>query len=368
MLPLNAIDAIAPAFTRTHETLFSPFQMGRSWKLAASQYLAALGAMFFPFPLLMVFVPKSAWEQMAAIAPWVVGGVVALSLLMLVGIYLCGRMELVDFEMLVTRAQFVAPMWRRYAQRVWPWLGWKIGIGTAATVVIGLALLVPVRHMIMAIAAVMPQGQKVDPAQAQAMIASFWGIYGLFYLMMFLLKIPSTVIADFVMPFFVLEDISFVAAVGRGWEVFVADPIQVLLYLVCKPVLFVVGFICQYVAVFVCAFVIEIVAGIVGAVAYFVFWRNGGAAIHVLLVAGAVVLGLCVFAAIFYLSFGTMGYLMALLNAYAIYFLGGRYPLLGSMLEPGPGHPFTPPPVFPSAEERKDDDDGPPMPMNPAVA
>jgi hypothetical protein len=59
---------------------------------------------------------------------------------------------------------------------------------------------------------------------------------------------------------------------------------------------------------------------------------------------------------------------MALLNAYAIYFLGGRYPLLGSMLEPGPGHPFTPPPVFPSAEERKDHDDGPPMPMNPAVA
>jgi len=86
------------------------------------------------------------------------------------------------------------------------------------------------------------------------------------------------------------------------------------------------------------------------------------------MIAGAVVLGLCFYAVIVYLSLGTVGYLMALLNAYAIYFLGGRYPLLGSMLEPGPGHPFTPPPVFPSAEERKDEDDGPPMPMNPAVA
>ena len=69
-----------------------------------------------------------------------------------------------------------------------------------------------------------------------------------------------------------------------------------------------------------------------------------------------------------YTSIGTIGYVLTWLTAYGIYFLGGRYPLLGNILDPGIGAPFTPPPVYPSDDERRDDDGGPPMPMNPAVA
>jgi hypothetical protein len=93
-----------------------------------------------------------------------------------------------------------------------------------------------------------------------------------------------------------------------------------------------------------------------------------GAAGVVLMVAGAVVLGLSFFVVVFWAAILSTGYLLLLLDAYAIYFLGGRYPMLGNLLEPGPGGPFTPPPVFPSEEERKDAGGGPPMPMNPAVA
>ncbi len=68
-----------------------------------------------------------------------------------------------------------------------------------------------------------------------------------------------------------------------------------------------------------------------------------------------------------YVSVGTLGYLLALFEAYGIYFLGGRYPLLGNLLEPETSYSYTPPPVFPS-EDEGDDDDGPPLPMDPAVA
>jgi hypothetical protein len=93
-----------------------------------------------------------------------------------------------------------------------------------------------------------------------------------------------------------------------------------------------------------------------------------GEAAKVLGVVGLVVLGLCAFVLVMYASMLAFGYLLLMLDSYALYFLGGRYPLLGNLLEPGPGAPFAPPPVFPSEEEGKDDDGGPPMPMNPAVA
>ena len=52
---LSALDAISPAFARTKLVLFSPFRKGRTWKLAATAYLATAGAVFLPFPLIPIF-------------------------------------------------------------------------------------------------------------------------------------------------------------------------------------------------------------------------------------------------------------------------------------------------------------------------
>jgi hypothetical protein len=179
-------------------------------------------------------------------------------------------------------------------------------------------------------------------------------------------KLIGTVLDDFVMPFFVLEDIGVIAAIKRGMSVFAADPLHCLGYLGMKLVLGIVGYMMQSVAVQVCMIPLILVVVLLGVVGGLLFGH--GDAAKVLGVAGFVVLGVCGFLFIMYVGIFAFGYLLLLLDSYAIYFLGGRYPLLGSMLEPGPGQPFTPPPVFPSPEERKDDDGSPPMPMNPAVA
>jgi hypothetical protein len=375
MQPLNAIDAVAPAFTRTHQTLFAPFRIGRSWKLAATQALGFYGSMFVPVPLFLLLIPASVFNSVPALRTTLLIGGAAYMLVYLVILYFCARLELVSFEMLVTRAQFVAPMWRRYSARIWPWFGFKILVGTLYTALLAAIFFAPIHQLVLNFMASahsmhLPGGRHPDPEAMQAFMAPFIQqmaiVQMLSYLILFLMKIPSTLLNDFVLPFFVLEDIPLLAALARGFEVFRADPLQVLLYLILKPILFLIGYIMQSVALTV-TLIPVIILFIIGAIITGLTSHHSGAGIGA--IAGIAIIGYIVlFALMFWLSFGLLGYLTALLEAYGIYFLGGRYRLLGNLLEPGLDRPFTPPPVFPSDEERRDDDGGPPMPMDPAVA
>ncbi len=378
MQPLNAIDAIAPAFTRTHEILFRPFRWDRSWKLAVSQYLGMLGAAFIPFPLLLAFAPIGNLGA-ARTALFVVTSV--MTLVTFAFFYVGVRMQFVDFEMIVTRGEMIAPMWRRYGGRVWPVIALKTVLG----IVVPLALAPWVWHAgKAALQAVMSMprprivpGQTPDPVMAQSMVAmmmtmvsQLMGFYAVLLCAFLVLKTFTTAFEDFALPFYILEDITLGAAIQRGLKVFAADPLQCILYLILKLVLTLIGFIAQYVSTLIAMIPLGIIGGIVLLIGILIasLARGAGSAVHLLLVVAGIVFEVAFFAVILWYQLGTYGYGATLLEAYGVYFMGGRYALLGSMLEPGPGGPFTPPPVFPSAEEQKDDDGGPPMPMDPAVA
>ena len=362
MQRLSAIDAISPAFTRTNETLFRPFRVGRSWKLAASSYVAFAGSVFVPFFLVVFLIPK---DQLGALSPFrtaiILGGSV-LSLLLLYVFYLCARMELVAFEMVVTRAQFIRPMWRHYSVRVWPWLWLKVALGTAVTGVAAALAYRPVKELI---ASIPSSGSTSNglPVSFSYIFLVFALIYGL----LLALKVVSTVLHDFVMPFYILEDITLHDALRHGFAVLIGEPLTVLGYLLMKLVLSIVGFIFQYAATLVCFIPFYIVMTF-GVVIGSLVGHKGGLVATVLLVCLAVLFYIAFMAWSIYTSIGTLGYVLTWLTAYGIYFLGGRYSLLGNILDPGIGAPFTPPPVYPSDDERGDDDGGPPMPMNPAVA
>jgi hypothetical protein len=368
MQPLNPIDAITPAFTRSHEMLFQPFRLGRSWKLAASQYIGMIGAFFVPMPLLLIFLPHSRFN-MALAAPLITVAFVLGTLLFFCFFYLGVRMQFVNFEMVVTRAAFVAPMWRRYGSRVWPVVGFKSLLGTVMSLALAPFLWKTFASLTQMMGD-MPRftpGQPPDPAIFQSFLSQMIGLEGSIFAAVLLIKLFSTAFEDFVLPFYILEDIPLTAALSRGSSVFLADPLQCLLFLVLKLILFVVGFMVQYIAMIVLMIPIGIV-GIIVAVIGGIVIATLGTAGHILGVVAGVALYILFLTAMFWFQFGTLGYITMLLEAYATYFLAGRYPLLGSMLEPGPGAPFTPPPVFPSEEERRNDDGGPPMPMDPAVA
>ena len=367
MKPLNAIDVITPAFTRTHQILFEPFRIGRSWKLSATQYLGMLGAFFVPIPLLFLLLPN--FNQMPNVARPAITVLFVVATLIFFGLFYIGtRLQFVNFEMVVTRTTFIAPMWRRYSSRVWPVVAFKAILGTGLSLAMVPLLWTSVVSLFKITAAMSPMpGQPPDPQAFKAMFPQMMGLEFTFIAAFLFIKLFCSAIEDFVLPFYILEDMPLTAALARGGAVFAADPLHCILYLFLKCILAIIGFVIQYIGMFILMIplcLVGVVLVLIGGLAFGAM----GAAGHVLAAAGAVLLYLLCMGAVFWYQLGSLGYLNMLLEAYGTYFLASRYPLLQSMLEPGPGVPFTPPPVFPSEEERKDDDGGPPMPMNPAVA
>ena len=368
MQPLSALSAIAPACTRGNEILFHPFRLGRSWKLAASGYLAFLGSIFIPLPFF--FLPLLRGSGAAGARVGVSFLLAAFTIVYLVLFGLGVGLGMVQFDMIVTRGQFIGPMWRRVAGRIWPWIGVKVLVGTILSLLLSPLAFAAMRHM-QAVMANMPRvtpGQPIDPATLHLLWPAILGAEGLLLALFFVLKAVSTVLDDFVRPFYLLEAITLLQAFQCGGRIFLAEPGEVLLYLLMKLMLSVAGVIMQYISYFVVILalvVVGIVLGLLGFTIVHIAGQANAAAARLLLIVGGGLLYLVFTVVMCWYAFGSLGYLMTLLEAYGVYFLAGRYPLLARLLEPGPGAPFTPPPVFPS---RDDDSAGPPFPMDPAVA
>jgi hypothetical protein len=365
MQPLNAIDAIAPAFARTRETLFAPFRVRASWRLAAGYFLASWGGIFVPIPMLVFLIPAHVLVKNDARLRLEIYAVAAvLTVVMVAVLYVCSRMELVGFEMLVTRSQTIRATWRKYGSVVWPWIGLKIASGSVLTVVAALLAYRPVWRLVMAVAS--NQNQN-DPALGETIVGAIFAFSGGYLLFLLVAKTLATVLTDFVLPFYVLERLSVGAAVGRAWRMVAADQLQFAGYVLMKPLLGFLGYLMLSVGVQLCVSPVVVILAAVGAVGSIAVRLAHSTVLSVLSGALVGMLGVCFFAAYAFLILGMFGYFMALMQSYGITFVAGRYPLLATMMSAGPGEPFTPPPVFPSREE-DDDDGGPPMPMNPAVA
>jgi hypothetical protein len=104
-------------------------------------------------------------------------------------------------------------------------------------------------------------------------------------------------------------------------------------YIFFKVVLALAGGIGWYLGILLAMIIAAIPLGIVAALGLLLFHFFGLAG-HVLITAGGFVLYLGFMAFVFYMEIGLYGCIVIFLQAYALYFLGGRYPLLGNILEP----------------------------------
>ena len=368
MQPLNAIDAIAPAFTRSNQLLFAkPRKLGRTWKLCATSYLAYLGSMFIPYPLFFLFLPHGAYGPM----PGVFFAFMLIPFAVYLALFYCGvRLEFVEFEMVVTRGTKIAPMWNRYGSRTWPWLLAKVVIGTVVCSLLA-PLAVRFFRVFFAQMQAMPKtpGTQPDPAQFAAFFSAIMGFYALFFLGMLLLKAFGTILNDFVLPFYTLEEIPFFEAVKRGLRVMAAEPFHMIGYLLLKLLLAILGGVALYVGLLICMIPLFILVFVVVLIGTALMHAVPGPAGHLLLSIAGVILGILAYVGFLALVLAAMGYLMNVLEAYGIYFMGGRYQRLGDYLEPPTtNYTYAPPPTLPSADERDDDSGDPPLPMDPALA
>jgi hypothetical protein len=125
-----------------------------------------------------------------------------------------------------------------------------------------------------------------------------------------------------------------------------AEPKQLIYFALFKVLLAIVGAIVQQIATIVAELIVLIPYGLICFVGW-ILLHSFGEVGKVLMTAGSVVLDLALIVAIFYFLILIQGCILTFFQAYGLYFLGGRYPLLGSMLEPPPPPELAPLPLLP---------------------
>lgn len=340
MRPLRSSDALAPAFERTRLMLFSPFRIGRSWKLAATGYLSMAGILFLPFPLCyllpLAFIPPLGHGMMTGI----VAGAFVLTVFFLYIFHLCSRLGFAFFDLVLNHREFVAPAWRLYGPQSRRWTLCKVLYGCVACVAMAVPVAAYIRHLIPLFATLTRTPNQ--PPNPQLILEIFSGYFVVFAGFLFFGGIAALA-NDFVVPSLALENTSLREAFNRLFKLIRYEPGQIALYALLKFVAVVVGYMAVNLATQIVLLVAAAVVALIG-VTIGLLLHLAGVSLAALSITAAVI-GIPLFVGLmFYLTIFAAGVIATFLQAYLMCFLGGRYPMLGDLLDRStPPNPLLPP-------------------------
>jgi hypothetical protein len=351
MRPLSASECITPAIERTKSLLFRPFQWRHFLKLTAVALFAEIGASFSgSVPGRQGSIPGTTPVAQAIILAVLFGILVVTLVIGLIMLYVGSRLQLVLLEVVATRQTVIAPIWRKYSRLTWRWIGLKLLFFLLCMVV-----------LLAAFAPIMISMFRNMPSGGQPPTAAFFSHIVLFITAAFLVVLvvgsAYLLLRDLVLPFLALENLSISDALSRFRAVVTAAPAEIALYVLLRFVLSLVAAIGAEILIFLVLLVSLIPFAIIGGVLWLAF-HHAGTAGTAALIASAIVGGLVLLAWMACVCIGLIGTVFVFTQSYALYFLGGRYPLLGNILEP-------PQFVYPPPLAAKDEG-GPPLPMDPS--
>lgn len=341
---LSALDAISPAFARTKLVLFSPFRIGRTWKLAATAYLSIAGLVFLPMPLIYFFLPPALISTFGAVGGVLIAlGALLLTILFLWIFHLCSRLQFAFFDIVLNRGEFVAPAWRKYGPQSRKWSLVKVLFGTIFTFALAFPIAGYARHLIPIMAALKP-GQDPPPEFIGAFFAGYVSIFFGFGAIF----VVSSLISDFVVPSLALENTTLSEAFRRTIQLTRNEPGQVTAYFFVKLGMGIAGYVVTAVAFEIVLLLVTLVVGLVLGLIGFILHLIG-VPTTVLLVIGLVLLYGFEIVLGLYGSILSFGILITFLESYKLYFLSGRYPMLGELLDRSTPPPvlYAPPPGYP---------------------
>jgi hypothetical protein len=349
MRVLSATDAFTPALERT-KAMFSPFSLRLGLKLGLIALLAEMGSQFI-MPPFGNGIPHSRARDSGISA--IAGGithqtVIAFAvigvLIFLIGFllfYFGSRMQFVLMDLVAYRTAWVGPSWRKHGYQTWPWIGVKIAGFILIFVVIGAVVALPFLHFLRSMSS--NGGQPPNAAFFGNFLLFFTVIAGVVLVAMFCIW----ALRDFVLPFMVFEGATARAALSDAFKLVRREPGDVMLYFLMKFVLTIAAGIAAELCIFAAALVAAIPLALIGGALWF-FLHNAGsfstAFLYVSLGLLALIFLACMFVAIICIGGATLVFY----QAYALYFLGGRIPALGNLLEPPPppilevAPPFSP--------------------------
>jgi hypothetical protein len=346
MRPLSAVDAFTPALERTKAMLL-PFSLRRGLKLGLIALLAEMSAQFIAPPVgnfghssppLAGGTGAIAHQVVVAFA--VIG--VVFFVLGLALLYFGSRMQFVLMDLVATRTTVIGPSWRKYGPKTWPWIGLKVLSFLAIFAVIGAVIAVPLIHLFRS----MPSNNGQPPDAA--FFGSFFLIFGTIFLAVFLMMLAIWTLRDFVLPFMVFEDATIGTALSSATKLIGREPGSVMFYFLMKFVFTMVAGLAAELCILVAAFVGIIPIGLVGGALWLGLHQAGSFGTAVLYV-GYALLGLIFLAFMLVVGICLSGAVLIFYQAYTLYFLGGRIPTLGDLLEPPPPPlmEVIPPPFIP---------------------
>jgi hypothetical protein len=365
MRPLSASEAIGPALERTKDVLARPFRWQTFIKLAAVAFFAEIGGNFnFPggggsSSGTSPTHSSSMFVQPGMVAVLVLVGI-AVFIIGLVLFYISSRLQLVLVELVATRQTIVAPMWRRCSRLTWRWIGLKLLFFLAS-----ILLTVVVAGPFVAYFGSTGGFSSFHPTFVNILLMIVAGL-----VLLLALIVAYMLLRDLALPFLALEDLSISDALGRLRFILAADPGQVALYLVLRVVLGVAIAIGCELAAFLILLISLIPFALVGGGLWFAL-HNTGTVGTVILIACGVAGGVVFFCWMLCVGIAIFGSLFIFFQAYALYFLGGRYPLLGDLLDrstPPPSYAYAtgyPPPIQPAQQEPPAT---PPIPESPPTS
>jgi hypothetical protein len=334
-------ECISPAIDRTKDLLFRPFNWRTFLKITAVAFFAEIGYAFssgfggnnsnttgggnLPIP-------------QATIVALLFGIALVFLVIGLIMLYVGSRLQLVLLEVVITRQTFISPMWRRYSSLTWRWVGLKVlfFIGLALLLLFILLPFIPgfIRN-------IPPAGQ---PPSARFLSHIFLLIFLVFFVVI-LVGAAYCLLRDFVLPFIAIENLPLSEALRRLSDLVSEAPGEITMYLVVRLVVSLGAGIGAEIFAFLVLLVSAVPFVLIGGILWLAL-RHSGSAGNAALIAAAIVGGLIFLVWAICVGIGIVGTVFVFLQAFALYFLGGRYPNLGAIFEPAPPPSYYPAPQF----------------------
>jgi hypothetical protein len=334
MRPLSASEAIGPALNRTADLLFRPFRFRTFLKIAAVAFFAEMGGSFNSSSF------SNRHGAAHSISPAVLAFIVAFAVIIgiislviyLVLLYVGSRLQLVLLEMVATRQPFVAPLWRKYGDTVWRWIGLKL-LFFLCILLVTLPLTIPV--ILFFVHHGMHGNLFTGLHLVQIILFAAAAL-----LLIFALSAVYLLVRDLALPFMALENRSIADSLGRLRTIISFEPGQIVLYVLLRFVLGIVFGTAAEIAALLILLLSLIPPGILAVILWLALHKAGPAG-YAILIGCAIVGGVLFFCWAACVLICLLGSVMVFSQAYALYFLGGRYPLLGELLDRS-----TPPPDY----------------------
>jgi hypothetical protein len=356
MRPLSASEAIGPALERTRDFLARPFRWRTFFKLAAVAFFAEMGG--FNSSGFSNSTGNGTHGLPPAFLAFIIAFAVIIGLVSLVIgltlLYIGSRLQLVLVELVATRQTWVGPVWRRVSSTTWRWIGLKI-LFFVGILLVTLPLTIPVllyfiHHAHQISAGGFFSGLRI--AQIIMFVAAA-------IVVVLAISAVYLLVRDLALPFMALEDCSISDALSRLRAIIDAEPGQVALYVFFRILLGVIfGFVAE-IGVVLVLLISLIPPAIVGLILWFAL-HGAGVGAKIALIGLGILGGLAFLCWAIFVGVCFIGSVLTFSQAYALYFLGGRYPLLGDLLDRStppptyayaPGYPPTPPQYPPPQTE-----------------